>query len=179
MDFRCAPDSRAAIEKDLTVRCLTSVDYDGASRHSRDAISAAGTCVEHFTAAMLKAIGKDGTEFETQLNVVRLASLRKPELFILWEVFLAGCNVDLRSEVTSSTTRPVHEMRNRGDGIIMFRAKQLDQPVAAIYAGMGEFDKGPKPLFADEEHPPFYVDDRQVEDDTAAATTQGLIDAKG
>jgi hypothetical protein len=110
----------------------------------------------------MDAIGRSAGHPAVQLNVVRLMATR-PYAFFCYDVFLQECDEQVRDEVAQKAQQPIHEIIKRGNVYHVIRRKHLDALVAAHYQNMMDVDKGPRPYFADELHPPIYVDGKRIE----------------
>ncbi len=162
MEVKIAPETRAALEANLTLRCLYMAKFHLDSRHSKVVIPWAQSLAERFSSAMLEAIGQQTADVSIQLNMIQLLRTRKIAL-ISYDLFLKECDKRVRDEIDRSLKQPVHEISQRGNVYYMRRNEKVDARVAAEYMRMGSSDKGPRPFFADTMNPPVYVDGRRIE----------------
>lgn len=166
LEARVSKETLAALKTDLTLRCLLTAHFKHkTSRHSNIVIAWAHSRAEKVSRLLLCDIGQPTTDFSIQMNIIQMLPTSS-KVFICYDLFLSGCDKQLRDEIHRSFTfeRPVHQIVRRGDIYHITRNKELEQIVAEQYSGMRRFDLGPLPLFADYQNPPFFIDGRRVED---------------
>jgi len=160
MEVDIAPETREALEADLTVRCLYRAKFNLDSRHSEAVIAWAETLVRTFSSSMLEKMGQRTTAVNIQLNVIQLLRSRKYAL-ICFDIFL--CDDRLRLEIDQSLEQPIHEVLQKGNVHRVQRNRRLDATVAAEYRRRRSVDKGPRPYFADLANPPVYDNGNRIE----------------
>lgn len=149
MEVQIAPETRAALEADTTLRILIKAKFNLYSRHSQPVIAWAQSLAKAVSSAMLKDIGRKAAIVILQMNMVQLLNIRSYAL-VCFDLFFEECNERTQSR------QPVHEVSKRGNVYHVRRNKKLDAMVAAEYMRMQDIDKGPRPYFADAMHPPVY-----------------------
>ncbi len=130
MEVKIAPETRAALEANLTLRCLYMAKFHLDSRHSKVVIPWAQSLAERFSSAMLETIGQQTADVSIQLNMIQLLRTRKIAL-ISYDLFLKECDKRVRDEIDRSLKQPVHEISQRGNVYYMRRNEKVDARVAA------------------------------------------------
>ncbi|KAK3372068.1 hypothetical protein B0H63DRAFT_526932 [Podospora didyma] len=108
MEVKMAADTRAALDADLTIRCLCDTKYSLESCHSQIVIPWARDLAQAIAGAVLKALGRPETQVDVQMNMVSLTRLRNTTSLFCFDLFLDGCSDHTRAEVASSLQRPIH-----------------------------------------------------------------------
>ena len=155
LEVSVTSEARAALAADLAMRFLLKVKYsDRDSRHSKVAIAWAESRTDQLTRAMLEQMGQETAGFTIQLNIVELIPRYA---LVCYDVYLQGCDKDLRSEIDKSLERPVYMITRRAKVFYVRRSdKMVESRLASRWRHTGERDKGPRPFFVDLENPPIY-----------------------
>jgi hypothetical protein len=160
MDVNIDPETRTALEANLTVRCLYKARFCLENRHDTEVFAWAEELVNVFSSALLAKIERaDGAT--TQSNIVEL--FPTPHALICFDIFLKGCSEQRRSEIEQSLEQPIHVISNRGNVYWIRRNERMDGTVAAIYKRLQDSDKGPRPYFCDLLNPPLYDRGRRID----------------
>jgi len=171
MHLNIAPESYAALKANGTLRCLFETKYTPSSRHSSVAISLAHDLVKEFTDALLAHIAQTEARArpananptaDLKLNVVTLR--RGTRFFICYDMFLKGCEEEVRDNVDECVDQPIHVIYKAGHVYHLRRNPALDRRVAQEYANLQQVDKGPRPYFTDSKNPPVYDEGERIED---------------
>ena len=109
MKLTIATNTQAALETDLTVRCLHVVDYTADSRHSSVAIPWAETLVADFVGDMMEKMGHLRVSATAQLRLVDLENI-PCRACIVYDIFLSEANDRLHCDLDGETNRPIHSV---------------------------------------------------------------------
>lgn len=153
----------AALEQDGSLRCLLEIKYRHRDRHSVPFIAWATWKAKEISRGLLKGAGQEAEEFTGVLNQVLLGKYHHPS-YICYDLYLEKCSSQTRKNIGESTRQPIHVITKNGGVFIARRDPRLDPIVAQCYEFAQEHDKGPRPYFADSEHPPLYILGRRVEE---------------
>ncbi|KAI1495888.1 hypothetical protein F5X99DRAFT_422567 [Biscogniauxia marginata] len=151
MQLDIAPESYAALKANGTLRCLFETKYTPSSRHSAVAIALAQARPANATPTA-----------DLGLNAVTLS--RGKRFIVCYDMFLEGCEKEVRDRVDQSVDQPVHAIYRSGDIYYLRRNEALDRRVAQEYAHLRQVDKGPRPYFTDSKNPPVYDEGERIED---------------
>lgn len=166
-EARASEETLTALKTDLTLRCLLTAHFKrGRSRHSKKVTAWAHSRAEKVSSLLLHEIGQPHTEFSIQMDIIQMLRTSST-VYICYDLFLAGCDKQLRDEIRKSFTfkRPVHQIVRRGDVYHITRNMETEQIVDGQYRAMRKMDLGPLPLFSDLQNPPLFIDGRHVEED--------------
>ena len=83
MEVQIAPETRAALEADTTMRFLYKATFNLDARHSERVITWAAGLAKAISCAMLKSIGREAAGLGTRLIMVQLLSIRHSSVSIL------------------------------------------------------------------------------------------------
>lgn len=157
MEVQIALETRAALQTDTTLRILIKAKFNLDSRHSQRAIAWAKSLAKAVTVAMLEGIGRESARVIIQMNMVKLLLIRSYAL-VCFDLFLDECNERAQSR------QPIHEVSKRGKVYHVRRNRKLDARVAAEYMRMQDRDKGLRPYFVENKHPPVYDEGIRMEE---------------
>ncbi|KAK3390552.1 hypothetical protein B0H63DRAFT_119226 [Podospora didyma] len=165
MQLEVAPESYAALK--ATIRCLFDAQYPPSLfRKSSDAISWVRDLVKEFTALLAHIAQAESGErpadaADLELNAVTLSPRHAR---ICYDIFLKGCEEDVRSQVKQCVDQLIHAIYKLGGVCHLRRNTALDGRVARQYSHLQQVDKGPRPYLTDCLSPPVYVDGKRLED---------------
>ena len=166
--------SCTALKTDSTLRFLYDGRFTLDSRLSRPTIALADNLVETFCSALLQRISEKAASgeaasgeatsgeaasggaasFDKRLLMVHLLEHR---ILICFDLFLEGCDAQLRKEVEQSHERPIYKITQKDNVYRVRRWKAADRHVAAKYTRVQKSEyKGKPPYFTDGENPPVY-----------------------
>lgn len=158
------PQSRAALENDLTLRIVVKTKYSpDKSRRSADVIPWAEKFAESLSRGALKEVGKPNAAFEINLIIIQMLGLRD-HVYICYDIFRAECDQNVRLQIKESLQQPVHYASRRGGTYIMRKDARIEAHSFRSYTEMRKLDKGELPLFSDYKFPPCYIFGKRVEE---------------
>ena len=101
------------------------------------------------------AASGEAASFDKRHLMVHLLEHR---ILICFDLFLEGCDAQLRKEVEQSHERPIYKISQKDNVYRVRRWKAADRRVAVKYTMVQESEyKGKPPYFTDGENPPVYV----------------------
>jgi hypothetical protein len=178
-------ESCTALKTDCTLRFLYDGRFTLDSRLSRPTIALADNLVETFCSALLQRISEKAASgeaasgeaasgeaasgeaasgeatsgeaaiFDKRLLIVHLI---EHSILICFDLFLEGCDAQLRKKVEQSHERPIYKISHKDNVYRVRRWKAADRHVAARYKMVQEDEYTAKPpYFIDGDNPPVYV----------------------
>lgn len=83
-------------------------------------------------------------------------------IFICYDIFLDGCEKEVRDKIDQCVDQPIHVIYEVED-VYHLRNPALDRPIALEYASLQQMDRGSRPYFTDSKNPPVYDEGRRVD----------------
>ena len=161
-EIQVAPETRAALLADTTIRCFQRVKIRLPSRESALALFHAQTIADLVVEAVMEAVSQKAAEYGAGLHMVYLQG-RRVKVNICYDLFVNARDEALISRIAFDSWRPIHQVVVRHGICHVYRNTTLDHAVNSNLELAHEGSIEWPPYFNDTMHPAHYENGIRVE----------------